>query len=104
LQKKLSNPLADLVSVPVQYTGTANVGPLDQPQHVLNIQPVYPTQLNAEWMLIHRAIVPLLSMPEFTPGQGREAGVGDIVYEAFFSPVPKPGGVTWGAGPILQLK
>jgi hypothetical protein len=104
LTKKLSNPLADLVSVPFQYTGTLNVGPLDKPQHTLNVQPVYPTKLNADWLLIHRAIVPLLSQPAFTPEQERKYGVGDIVYEGFFSPTPKPGGVTWGAGPIVQMK
>ena len=104
LQKKLANPLADLVSVPFQYTGNLNVGPLDKPQHTLNIQPVYPTKLNSDWMLIHRAIVPLMSMPAFAPGQDRENGVGDIVYEGFFSPTPKPGGLIWGAGPAIQLK
>jgi hypothetical protein len=56
-QKKLANPVADLISVPFQYTGTFNVGPLDKTQHTLNIQPVYPTKLNSDWMLIHRAIV-----------------------------------------------
>lgn len=75
LQKKLANPVADLISVPFQYTGTFNVGLLDKAQHTLNIQPVYPMKLNVEWSLIHRAIVPLLSMPELTPGQGSEQGM-----------------------------
>jgi hypothetical protein len=104
LQKKLANPLADLVSVPIQYTGTFNVGPLDKTQHALNVQPVYPTKLSPAWSLIHRVIVPFLSMPEFTPGQDSTAGMGDIVYEGFFSPAPKPGGMIWGAGPAIQLK
>lgn len=103
LQKKLSNPVADLISVPFQYTDTFNVGPLEKHQHVLNIQPVYPTHLNAEWSLIHRAIVPLLSNPAFTPEQDRENGLGDIVYEGFFSPTPK-GGLIWGAGPAIQFR
>jgi hypothetical protein len=104
LQKKLSNPVADLVSVPIQYTGTFNVGPLGRPQHTLNIQPVYPMKLNSEWSLIHRAIVPLISMPAFAPDQDRKSGLGDIVYEGFFSPTPKPGGIIWGAGPAIQFK
>jgi hypothetical protein len=94
LTKKLSNPLADLVSVPFPYTGTFNVGPFDKPQHTLNVQPVYPIRLNADWLLIHRTIVPLLSQPAFTPDQERKYGVGDIVYEGFFSPTPVPGGIT----------
>jgi hypothetical protein len=104
LQKKLANPVADLISVPFQYTGNLNVGPLDKTQHLLNIQPVYPMKLNAEWSLIHRAIVPLMSMPAFTPGQERENGMGDVVYEGFFAPATKPGELIWGVGPIIQLK
>src|SRR3954469_17477713 len=104
LQKKLANPLADLVSVPIQYTGNLNVGPLDKTQHLLNVQPVYPTKLNAQWSLIHRAIVPLTSMPAFTPDQDRKNGMGDIVYEGFFAPATKPGELIWGVGPAIQLK
>jgi hypothetical protein len=36
------------------------------------------------------------------PGQERERGLGDILYQPFFSPEPK--GVIWGIGPALQLK
>jgi hypothetical protein len=103
LQKKLANPVADIITVPFQYTGTFNVGPLDKPQSTLNIQPVYPMKLNAEWSLIHRLIVPLMSMPAFTPNQDRVSGVGDIIYEGFFSPAPKPGALIWGAGPAIQF-
>jgi hypothetical protein len=104
LQKKLANPVADLISVPFQYTGNLNVGPLDKTQHILNIQPVYPMKLDGGWSLIHRAIVPLMSMPAFTPDQDRKNGMGDIVYEGFFAPTTKPGELIWGAGPAIQLK
>ena len=102
LQKKLSNPIADLVTVPFQWTTTAGVGPFERPQHALNIQPVYPVKLGKA-LLINRAIVPILSNPGATPGQDRATGLGDITYEAFFVP-PSSGGLLWGAGPILQLR
>lgn len=105
LQKKLSNPVADLISVPIQYNLNVGAGPYDKPQHTLNIQPVYPVKLGASgWSLINRVIVPLLSNPALAPGQDRENGLGDILYQPFFSPEPKPGGMIWGIGPALQLK
>src|SRR5258705_11163579 len=76
LQKKLSNPVADLISLPFQYTGNFHLGPLEKPQHLLNIQPVYPMKLDAAWSLIHRVIVPFVSMPAFTSDQDRKSGVG----------------------------
>ncbi|RJG05736.1 hypothetical protein D3870_06630 [Noviherbaspirillum cavernae] len=104
LQKKLANPVADLITVPIQYSANLNTGPLDKTQHTLNIQPVYPLKLNQEWSLINRAIVPILSNPALASGQDRENGLGDILYQGFFSPTAKPGGLIWGVGPALQLK
>jgi hypothetical protein len=49
-----------------------DVGPLDKPQHVLNIQPVYPVSPNDDWNLITRTIMPLDSQPSFGQGQSRE--------------------------------
>jgi hypothetical protein len=103
LQKKLANPVADLITVPFQYTLNLDTGPYDKPQHTLNVQPVYPLKLGGSgWSLINRLIVPLLSNPAVAPGQERERGLGDILYQPFFSPEPK--GVIWGIGPALQLK
>jgi hypothetical protein len=95
--------VSDLVTLPFQFTTTLHTGPYELPQHTLNIQPVYPTQIGGGWSLIHRLIVPVLSNPAAAPGQERRNGLGDIVYEAFFSPAPA-GGLVWGAGPILQMR
>jgi hypothetical protein len=77
---------------------------LDKTQNVLNIQPVYPVNLNSDWNLITRTIFPLISQPATAPGQDREFGLGDIQFSAFFSPInPTAGGTTWGVGAIAQL-
>jgi hypothetical protein len=104
LQKKLANPVADLISLPFQYTATANVGPEPNKswQHVLNFQPVYPVKLGGVH-LINRAIVPLMSNPEMVPGSDRKSGLGDILYEGFISPAKPLGGMIVGVGPILSL-
>ena len=33
LQKKLANPISDLITIPFQHTTTLRAGPLDKPQH-----------------------------------------------------------------------
>jgi hypothetical protein len=101
LQKKLANPVSDLIAVPFQYTGTFDVGPETGTQHTLNIQPVYPASLGA-WNLINRLVVPFLSAPPAAPGQHRVSGLGDVVYEGFFSPAA-PTGLIWAAGPLVML-
>jgi hypothetical protein len=101
LAKAAQNPIADMVSVPMQLNTNLNAGPLKKNQEVLNIQPVIPFNLNADWNLITRTIVPLISQPANTTAQGRENGLGDIQFSAFLSPF-KPQAWIWGAGAIVQ--
>lgn len=103
LAKAAQNPIADMISVPLQYNINFDTGPLEGTQHLLNIQPVYPINLNSEWNLITRTIVPVISQPAFAAGQDREFGIGDIQFSAFFSPKQAVGGWVWGAGVIAQL-
>jgi len=105
LAKKLANPLASLISVPVEYNydeyGEANDG---ASASTLNIQPVIPFSLNEDWNLITRTIVPLIDRQDFPLSAMNESGLGDIVASQFFSPrSPTTGGWIWGAGPVELL-
>ena len=102
LAKAAQNPIANMISLPFQNNTTLNAGPEKQTQNVLNIQPVIPVKLNADWNLITRTILPVISQPGFVPGQDRVNGIGDTQLELFVSPA-KPGKLIWGLGPILQL-
>jgi len=105
LAKELANPVADLVSVPFQFNYNQNLGPVDDgEQWQLNIQPVVPFSLSAEWNLISRTIVPLIHQSDLFPGAGSQSGVGDVLQSLFFSPTrPTAGGLIWGVGPVLLL-
>jgi hypothetical protein len=107
LQKASQNPVADLISVPLQ----SNFNFFDREkipvhgtemQYVLNLQPVIPLKLNEEWNLITRTIIPIIYQPEIVPGMGTHGGTGDIQFTGFFSP-RKPGKIIWGVGPVLQF-
>lgn len=102
LAKKVQNPVADLISVPLQNNFNFNVGPEDGLQYVLNVQPVIPIKLSADWNLITRTIVPIISQPGFSPGQDRVNGIGDIQFTPFLSPRNLEG-LIWGVGPIVQF-
>lgn len=103
LAKAAQNPIADMISLPFQNNTNFKTGPLDKTQNVLNIQPVYPINLNADWNLITRSIVPVISQPAFTRTQDRENGIGDVQFSAFFSPKQPVNGWVWGGGAIVQL-
>ena len=102
LAKKVQNPVADLISVPLQNNFNFGVGPQDDLQYVLNIQPVIPFRVSEAFNLITRTIVPIISQPGFTFDQDRTTGLGDIQFTAFLSPA-RSEGLIWGAGPIVQF-
>ena len=102
LAKKLSNPVAALISVPFQYNYDQTYGS-DGYRHNLNIQPVAPFQISEHWNVISRTILPVTYQKDAVPGTD-QAGIGDITQSFFFSPrEPGPSGVIWGMGPALLL-
>lgn len=105
LAKKLANPIASLISVPMQYNYDEGYGPNgDGAVHRINVQPVIPFSFSDDWNLITRTIIPFIDQEDLPfPGFG-ESGLGDIVASQFFSPkATGPGGWTWGVGPVELL-
>jgi len=105
LAKQLSNPVAALISVPLQLNYDTDFGPQDEgEQWKLNIQPVIPVTLNQTWNLISRTILPVVNQSDVIPGTGSQSGIGDVVQSVFFSPkAPTARGWIWGAGPVFLL-
>ena len=105
LAMDLNNPVADLMSIPFQFNYAQNLGPDDDGErYLLNIQPVIPFELNDDWNIISRTIVPLIRVEDVIPGESSKNGLGDVVQSLFFSPkAPTAGGWIWGVGPAFLL-
>lgn len=105
LAMQLSNPVAALISVPLQLNYDQDIGAADDGERwLLNVQPVIPFDLNDDWNLISRTILPLVRQSDVFPGAGTQTGTGDLVQSLFLSPkAPTASGWIWGAGPVLLL-
>ena len=100
LAKQTQNPVASLISVPLQGNWDFGLGDRDATATLLNIQPVMPFGISSSTNVILRVIMPLTSQPA---ADGlRVNGLGDVVATAFFSPA-KSGRIIWGVGPVLLL-
>lgn len=108
LAKATLNPIASLISLPIQNNFDWGGGPNDDGfQYKLTVQPVIPISLNENWNVISRTIVPYIyqerRLPEALFGQS-QSGLADTTQSLFFSPVkPTKSGWIWGAGPVLQI-
>ena len=105
LAMQLSNPVAALISVPMQLNYDQDIGPADAGDRwLLNVQPVVPVDLNQDWNLISRTILPIVQQEDIFPGSGTQTGIGDVVQSVFFSPkAPTASGWILGVGPVLLL-
>jgi hypothetical protein len=106
LAKKTQNPIADLISLPLQNNLNFGYGAKDAPhssstQYVLNIQPVLPGKVTNEWNLITRPIIPVIRQPDLIDG-GETWGLADIQLQTYLSPSGTDK-VTWGVGPVFQF-
>ena len=115
LAKDLQNPVADVISVPLEYR--VDVGPGSTKRYTLNLQPVLPFDLTPDCLVVSRTILPFVYAPK--PAGGDPAfddpgvsavgkgsslgGIGDITQSFFFVPKEPTDGWIWGAGPVLRL-
>ncbi len=102
LALKLSNPIADLISVPIQGNWDTGIGPADADLITVNVQPVVPFSIGRDWNLVTRTIVPIIAPESPTTGGREESGLGDVIESLFFSPkAPTASGWIWGVGPAF---
>jgi hypothetical protein len=103
LRKAAQNPIASLISVPVQNNNNFGIGPDDRTQDILNIQPVIPAKLGENWNLITRIITPIIYQPTVSKPFNQGAyGFGDLNPSFFLSPA-KPHKIIWGVGTAVVL-
>lgn len=102
LQKKLENPVANMISVPFQNNWDFGIGPANAMRYTLNVQPVIPFELRRDWNLITRTIVPYIYAESSVEGGEDKSGLGDITQSFLLSPVKPVGGWVLAFGPILR--
>ena len=104
LATQLANPLAKLISIPVQGNYNNGYGPRQDGEQVLvNLQPVIPFNLTDDWNIISRTILPVTWQTDMLPSAGTQFGFGNTTQSFFLSPAQTVNGITWGVGPVLYV-
>lgn len=101
LADKLANPVASLISVPLQNNLSYGIGPYNGSKYTINIQPVIPFKLTDNLNLITRYILPVVDQRDITGENTHQFGLSDATVTAFFAPKTK--GVIFGFGPAFLI-
>jgi hypothetical protein len=102
IAKQAQNPIARLISVPLENDFNPHTGVDNQDNYVLQMKPVVPLSLSEKWNLITRTIIPVIQTPDPAAGVNGASGLGDISLSLFLSPA-KVCRIIWGAGPIVSF-
>jgi hypothetical protein len=100
LAKAAQNPVANMVSLPLQYNYLTGGGLDSSTAFLLNVQPVLPLPIGERWLIVSRTVVPFIQVP--LPFNGQANGIGDIQEQAYFTE-SHPGKITWALGPIFSF-
>jgi hypothetical protein len=100
LSKKRQDPVAGLRSIYLQDV----VLPIGEGNaNSFSIQPVFPIKVANNLKLITYTIIPFQSLPPLAPGSKTESGMGNILFNGYFSAIEKKSKISWGIGPAIQL-
>lgn len=99
LADKLANPVASLISVPLQNNLNYGIGPYNGVKYTINVQPVIPFKLSDNLNLISRWIIPIVDQRNITGLNTHEFGLSDATITAFFAPKSK--NIIYGVGPAF---
>lgn len=100
MTKKRQDPVAGLRSIYLQDVilpigeGNANS---------FSVQPVFPIKIAQNLKLITYTIIPFQTLPPLSPGGESQGGMGNILFNGYFSSIEKKGKISWGVGPALQI-
>jgi len=103
LAKKLADPVAGLISVPLQNNTDYGIGDFNGSKNTLNFQPVIPVPLSSGLNMIVRLILPIVSQRDITGENTRQSGLSDASLTASFAPSNSKNGVIWAVGPAFFI-
>jgi hypothetical protein len=104
LAKKLANPIASLISVPIKSDYNFEYGSKDGTNITTSIQPVIPFKLSNDLSLVTRTILPIAWQDDIAGNSGTQFGLGDTLQSFFLVPNSRNtalGDFTYGIGPAV---
>lgn len=102
LAKQTANPIAAIISLPIQFNFNFGLGEHNRFQSVTNLMPVIPFRLNDKINVVNRIILPFTYQPDVTQSSGGTFGLGSINYSMFFT-AAKASKIIWGIGPAMNI-
>jgi hypothetical protein len=107
LAKAAQNPMATIISVPVQNNTSFGIGAFDRTSNAMNFQPVIPVSLSKSLDLINQILLPVIAAPDVVVTTPPETGLPRdpeacmrSAESRFCGGAQLEAGTTWGLGDL----
>ena len=101
MSKKVEDPLSGLILLPLEYSYTGSVGPIDKSAQQLIIEPTFPIDITDKWKILTHTLIPVVSLPQLGDDKP-SSGLSNIMFSALLAKKSE-GKFTWGAGAGLMF-
>ena len=101
LQKEVQDPLSGLILLPIEYSYTGSVGPLQKSSQEMIIEPTFPINISKDWKILTHTLIPIVSLPEIV-GEDSSSGLSNIMFSALLAKKTQKV-FTWGVGAGLMF-
>lgn len=103
LAKKIENPLAKYIIIPLQTNLDFGIGPKRATLVTTAVKPSIPFSLNDDWDLLVRTTIPFIYAEGIVRGAPDTTGMGDVTQSFYLTPATvEHQGWIWGLGPIFN--
>ena len=101
LQKEVQDPLSGLILLPMEYSYTGSVGPIQKSAQELIIEPTFPININKNWKILTHTLIPVVSLPQIGDDKP-SSGFSNIMFSALLAKKSQSK-LTWGLGAGLMF-
>ncbi len=109
--KASENPVGPIANIVFEDSNNYGYGPYTRYQHVLQIKPFFPIEINPKLTLVSRTVFPIVGQPSnasptvcaSASGCASTFGISDVQEQLFFVPKTKRNAVAWGLGPLFAF-
>jgi len=103
LANKLANPIAAMISLPIQFNYDYNIGKDNGKRTLVNFQPVVPFHITDDYNLIGRIVIPMIRQSDVTALGENQTMIGNSLLSTFVSPISPVNGWIIGGGLAVNL-
>lgn len=101
ISKEVQDPLSGLILLPLEYSYSGSVGPIQKSSQQFIIEPTFPVNITKDWKILTHTMIPFVKFPQIGTDDP-STGLSNIMFSGLLTRNSKKM-LTWGAGGCIMF-